>query len=139
MPPHLVAGLFSIGEKLVDHWFPDAEEADKRKAELLSLIQAGRIKELEASAQVIVAEAQSEHWLVAAWRPLLMLIFGAIIANNYILYPYLSLFWMDAPELAVPDQMWDLLQIGIGGYIVGRSAEKGIKAYAETKPLRQDK
>lgn len=124
MTPALVTGLFSIGEKLIDHWFPDADEADKRKAELLSLIQAGKIKELEASASVIVAEAKSEHWVVAAWRPLLMLTFGAIIANNYILYPYLSLFWVDAPELDVPDQMWSLLQIGIGGYIVGRSGEK---------------
>jgi hypothetical protein len=27
-------------------------------------------------------------------------------------------------QLTVPDQMWDLIKIGVGGYVVGRSAEK---------------
>jgi len=128
MTPALLTGIFSIGEKLIDHWFPNSEEADKRKFELLSLIKAGEIKELEASANVIIAEAKSEHWIVASWRPILMLIFGGIVANNYILYPYLSLFWNEAPVLDMGPEIWDLLKIGIGGYIVGRSGEKIAKA-----------
>lgn len=131
MTPALITGLFSIGEKLIDHWFPNSEEADKRKAELLALIQAGHMKELESAASVIVAEAKSEHWLVAAWRPILMLLFAAIIANNYILYPYLSLFFTDAPMLEVPEEMWGLLKLGISGYIVGRSGEKIVKNLKE--------
>ncbi len=53
-----------------------------------------------------------------------MLTFVAIIANNYILYPYLALFWSDAPVLEIPPDMWGLLKIGLGGYVVGRSGEK---------------
>ena len=56
-----------------------------------------------------------------------MLTFVAIIANNYILYPYLSLFWGEAPVLEIPPDMWGLLKIGLGGYVVGRSAEKVAK------------
>lgn len=129
MNPALLTGLFSIGEKLINHWFPNAEEADKRKLELLSLIKAGEIKELESAANVIIAEAKSEHWIVAAWRPILMLSFTAIVVNNYILYPYLSLFWADAPSLVLPDNLWSLLQIGVGGYVVGRSGEKIAKVW----------
>ena len=57
-----------------------------------------------------------------------MLTFVAIIANNYILYPYISLFWNAAPILEIPPDMWGLLKIGLGGYVVGRSAEKVAKA-----------
>ena len=31
--------------------------------------------------------------------------------------------------LDIPPDMWDLLKIGLGGYVVGRSAEKGAKAW----------
>ena len=131
MNPALLTGIFSIGEKLINHWFPDAEESDKRKAELMVLLQEGEIKRFLGAVSIIQEEAKSEHWLVAAWRPITMLTFVAIIANNYILYPYLSLFWTNAPVLALPEQMWSLLQIGLGGYVVGRSAEKIVKSYNE--------
>jgi hypothetical protein len=59
-----------------------------------------------------------------------------IIANNYIIFPYLSLF--DATkdgvtQLELPKFMWECLKLGLSGYIVGRSAEKiakgnGLKA-----------
>ena len=79
--------------------------------------------------QVVVAEAKSEHWIVAAWRPITMLTFTAITANNFILYPYLSLFWDNAPTIELPSYLWEALKIGLGGYIVGRSCEKSVKAW----------
>ncbi len=85
-----------------------------------------RLTELQAS--VVVAELQSGAWLAQNWRPITMLTFVAIIANNYILYPYLSLFWGKAPVLEIPPDMWGLLKIGLGGYVVGRSGEKIAKA-----------
>jgi len=88
------------------------------------MVLDGQLKEFESKAKIIAAEASSEHWITSAWRPITMLTFVAIIANNYILYPYLSLFWSEAPSLDLPDQMWDLLQIGLGGYILSRGAEK---------------
>ena len=85
-----------------------------------------RLTELQAS--VVVAELQSGAWLAQNWRPITMLTFVFIIANNYILYPYLSLFWNVAPKLEIPPDMWGLLKIGLGGYVVGRSGEKIAKA-----------
>lgn len=85
--------------------------------------------EIKAATAVIVAEAKSEHKLTAQWRPITMLVFVAIIFNNHLLYPYMSLFWDSAPLLPVPDQLWDLLKIGLGGYVVGRSVEKAAKVW----------
>jgi len=61
------------------------------------------------------------------------MVFVVIIANNYIVYPYLSLFWNQAPALAIPPEMWGLLKIGIGGYVVGRSVEKTVNVYSNSK------
>ena len=116
--------LFEIGGKLIDRLWPDPEQRDAAKLKLVELNQAGELAELDAAMNVIVAEAQSEHWVVSAWRPVTMLVFVAIVANNYLLYPYISLFWQAAPLLELPPDLWDLIKIGLGGYVVGRSAEK---------------
>jgi len=133
MLPAVVGGLLSVGEKLIDRFFPDPAEAAKKKLELFAMQQSGELKELEAAMQIITAEAKSEHFLVAAWRPITMLTFVFIIANNYIIYPYLSLFWETAPALAIPPDMWALLKIGLGGYVAGRSGEKIMKHWSEKK------
>lgn len=126
-----VTGIITIGSKLIDHFFPDAEEADKRKADLLSMTMNKESEMFKALTDVVKQEAKSEHFIVAAWRPITMLTFVFIIANNYILYPYLSLFFGEAPKLEIPPDMWDLLKIGLGGYVVGRSGEKAVKAWKD--------
>jgi len=72
----------------------------------------------EARSSIIIAEAQSQSWMARNWRPMIMLMFGTLII-------LIATGLMDVEALAaVPEQLWRLLQIGIGGYIVGRSAEK---------------
>jgi len=78
----------------------------------------------EARSNVIMAEAQGQSWLQRNWRPLLMLVIIVIVANNYILYPYLSIFTDKVRVLDLPDKLWALMEIGVGGYILGRTAEK---------------
>jgi len=126
-----VAAILTAGTAILNKIFPDPLERAKAQASLIELHQKGELKELETSMNIIVAEAKSEHWIVSSWRPITMLTFTAIVANNYILYPYLSLFWADAPVLELPPNLWELLKIGLGGYIVGRSVEKSIKVYKD--------
>jgi hypothetical protein len=129
MLQYLLPAITSIIDKVI----PDPKAKAEAQLKLLELAQSGGLKELDASMQVVVAEAKSEHVLTATWRPITMLTFVLIIANNYIIYPYISLFWVDAPLLEIPNQMWALLNIGIGGYVVSRGAEKVTKIYKETK------
>ncbi len=108
------------GEKIAD---------PNLKLELLKELQEAEGKMMKAQADVIVSEASSEHWLVASWRPITMLSFVAIIVNNYIVVPYANLFGIPIVILDIPPDMFDLLQLGIGGYILGRSAEKSVKIW----------
>ena len=72
------------------------------------------------------------------WRPALMWVIIAIIANNYLLAPFLNHFVLYfgaegklLPILELPDKLFNLMSIGLGGYVVGRSAEKIIPKLKE--------
>ncbi|GER92676.1 hypothetical protein A45J_0394 [hot springs metagenome] len=112
-------------------------EADRLKLEseiTLALAQMDWQKyetEITKKAEVIVSETQGQSWLQRNWRPMLMLTFTYIIAHNYIITPIIRMFSFGAnvPVLEIPPDMWDLLKLGIGGYIVGRSAEKIINEW----------
>ena len=73
---------------------------------------------------VIQAEAKSDSWMASNWRPILMLTFTAIVAMNWLILPVVSWFGPHLVPLVLPPDMWALLKIGVGGYIVGRSGEK---------------
>lgn len=125
--------VLNIGGKVIDKLWPDPIEREKAKAALLQLQQEGELREIEASMQVIVAEAKSEHWLTAVWRPITMLTFVAVVANNLILAPYLSMLFSVDVALPMPDQVWELLNLGIGGYLMGRTVEKSIQTWKSSK------
>jgi len=85
------------------------------------------IKQVEAQASIILAEAKA-GWLTRNWRPMLMIVFMIIIVNNFLIWPYSTELGITAKALDFPVWMQDLLKIGVGGYIGGRSAEKIIPA-----------
>jgi len=102
------------------------EDADKRvefETRLRLALLAQESSLVEASRDVVVAEAQSKSWIARNWRPITMLNFTAILANNYILAPWVGYFGIEAPILEIPPEMWTLLTVGIGGYIAGRTIE----------------
>ncbi|MGB0670033.1 MAG: 3TM-type holin [Rhodospirillales bacterium] len=124
----VISGLFSVVDKAVE----DKDQAAKIKADLQTMVLTGQMKEIESAARIIVAEAKGDSWLQRSWRPLLMCLFGLIIANNYVVAPYVELFGGPALDLAIPPDMWDLLKLGIGGYVVGRSVEKGVRVWKDS-------
>ncbi len=83
-------------------------------------------QQLNDQIAMILAEEKSDNWLQRNWRPLLMVLFGVIILNKFIIIPYLEMIFgkIDALNIVIPPEMWDLLKLGVSGYIVGRSAEK---------------
>lgn len=84
---------------------------------------------IEEGSKTVRAEAQGESWLQRNWRPILMLVIVAIVANNFVLLPYLNAIFGAGtiPALDLPEALWELMKIGVGGYVLGRSAEKGIR------------
>jgi len=72
---------------------------------------------IETKGKVIEAEVKGESWLQRNWRPIAMLTFLVLVICDS--------FGLLAFRLS--EEAWTLLQIGIGGYVVGRSGEKILK------------
>lgn len=130
--------IIDSASKGLDNLFTSDEERLKAQAEIKKLeveIEKGMNdhmnKVVEAQKSILELELKDGSWLTRNWRPLLMLVFVAIIAHNYLLLPLIHLiqvtfdcnFWMP-DSIEIPEKVWTLLQIGLGGYIVGRSGEK---------------
>lgn len=117
----LIGGIFKPAAQLIDELHTSDEERLEHKERLLE-VQAIAMqtvfeyeeKALEARANIVNSEAKSEHWIVASWRPLVMLSLTALVIVD-------SFGWLANP---LSGEAWLLLQIGLGGYVVGRSGEK---------------
>ena len=123
---------------LVDELFTSDEERGKMNNALAVIQNNLRAKMMEYEAEIakyqtsiIIAEAKSQSWLARNWRPSLMAIFGLIIANNYIIAPYLAAMFDWSVVLEIPEELWGLLKLGVGGYIGGRTVEKVIKVWKD--------
>lgn len=109
---------------LIDKAVPDKELAAKLKHELQVAAITNETELVKGASSIIKAEAESEHALTAQWRPILMLAITAILVNNYLVAPYLSALFGFGLTLELPEPLWVLLTTGVGGYVMGRSAEK---------------
>ncbi len=117
----LLGGMIEPVTKLVDDLHTSEEERLAIKAKLFEMQTSITSQTLdyearlvEAKTKVITAEAQGASWMQRNWRPITMLSFlGLVIADTF--------GWT---EFRLAQEAWTLLQIGLGGYVVGRSAEK---------------
>jgi hypothetical protein len=120
-----IAAVLAIVPAILDKIFPDPEKANEAKLKFFELQQSGDLEEFKGRVSIIKAEAESEHWLSATWRPILMLTFGALIVARW--------FGWAAPNLAESEylKLWDIVELGLGGYVIGRSAEKIVPSIAQ--------
>ncbi|ASP37867.1 hypothetical protein CHH28_03890 [Bacterioplanes sanyensis] len=107
--------------KLIDNLHTSNEEKAKIQSQLgvaeITLKKAILASEqaiIDSQQKVLVQEAKGESWLQRNWRPITMLTFLVLVV--------LDTFGLT--QFRLSDQAWSLLQIGIGGYVVGRSCEK---------------
>lgn len=120
-----ITAALGIGGKLIDRLWPDPAQRSQAQVALLEMAQKGELAELAARAEIVKTEAASEHWLAANWRPILMLTFGGLIVARW--------FGWAAPNLSEGEylKLWSIVELGIGGYVIGRSAEKIIPTVAQ--------
>ena len=117
----LIAGIFKPAAELIDELHTSEDESLTAKGHLLD-VQAAAMQRvfdyerstLEAQANIVNSEASSEHWLTATWRPITMLTMLVLVVGD-------AMLWLPNP---LSENAFMLLQIGLGGYVVGRSAEK---------------
>lgn len=133
----LIGPVSGLINKVLDKTCEDKDLKQKLKADALTQLMSQDHSEFETAikeqASIIRAEANSQSWLARNWRPALMCLFGLIIANNYIIFPYLQNFLPDhAVLLPIPQDLWALLKLGVGGYVVGRSGEKIVQVWKDS-------
>ena len=114
----LLPVLAPILSSVVGNLFPDPAEKAKAEAEVLKQLLNAEMQIQNATADIIKTEAASAHWLAANWRPLTMLTFTGLIVARW--------FGWSAPNLSEAEylKLWDIVQLGLGGYVIGRSVEK---------------
>lgn len=76
-------------------------------------------KLLDNQTKIVEAEVKGFSWLQNNWRPLLMMVCIYIIFNNYVLVPYFKI-----PMVILDNNIWNLMEMGVTGYVAGRSLEK---------------
>lgn len=114
----LLPALVPILGKAIGNLIPDASARAQAEAEIAKQLLASSAELERAAGEIVLAEAKSEHFLAACWRPILMLTFGALIVARWLGY--------SAPGISEAEvlKLWDIVQLGLGGYVIGRSAEK---------------
>jgi hypothetical protein len=119
-----VTAALDVGGKLIDRLWPDPSQRDQARLAMLELAQKGELAEFSARADIVKTEAASENWLTASWRPILMLTFGALIVARW--------FGWAAPGLSQEEylKLWSIVELGLVGYVIGRSVEKTMPAVA---------
>lgn len=123
-----ITGIVKPVTDLVDELHTSEDEINQIKAKLFSMQNdmANKVldyeqKIVETKASIIKAEAQGQSWIQRNWRPITMLTFLVLVVCDS--------FGLLAFRLAA--EAWTLLQLGLGGYVVGRSAEKIIPKVTE--------
>ena len=127
----VIGKILDKGLGIVDQLIEDKDKANEIKAAIRQQVLVQQhdeiVQALESQTKIILAEARG-GWLQRNWRPLLMLIVIGILANNYVIAPYIELFFPGRSLiLELPGGLWALLNVGVGGYVAGRSAEKILK------------
>ncbi len=95
MNPLLLSSIFQIGEKLIEHFFPDPQKQAEAKLELLKLQESGDLQRLAqmtdlAKAQIALdtAEVQSGS-LLGKWRGALGWVLAGSLAYQLIIFPFM--------------------------------------------------
>ena len=115
----------TIGGKvldIVDDVVEDKDEANKLKFQIQRQLIETKSRELEAQAKIVLAEAQGS-WLQRNWRPLLMVVFAGLVVAHWFGFTASNI-----PE-SVQNSLLNIVMVGVGGYVMGRSAEKVVNKW----------
>ena len=107
-----ITAALGIGSKLIEHFFPDPEQADAAKLKLMELQQSGALAEMTGQLEINKVEAANPSLFVSGWRPFVGWICGMGLAYQFLVYPLVVGF---VPEIHSLD-MGTLLTL-LGGML----------------------
>jgi hypothetical protein len=121
-----IEAILGIGSKLIDHFFPDAKQAEEAKLKLLEMQQNGELAQINADiseGQEITkrweSDMSSDSWLSKNIRPMTLI---AILAG-YFIFATSSAFELNVKQAYVELLgQWGMLIMS--AYFGGRTLEK---------------
>ena len=113
--PSLIQAIGTLVERLT---LPGKEKR-QLQADIVQLLPQEE-RQARAERAAVTVEESHGNWLQRSWRPLVMLVFTAILLVGT---------FTELPLLADTSRFWDLLELGLGGYVIGRSGEKIARAW----------
>lgn len=96
------------------------EEKGAIKNKLTDLVLSKLAQVVEYQHNVILAEVGKSSWLTSSWRPIVMLTFTTLLVMR----------WMGVTievDKEMEVQLMELIKLGLGGYVIGRSLEQTAK------------
>lgn len=117
--------------QVLDKVLPDPQAATEAKLKLAELAQQGQLAELNATTSLALAqlevnkaEAASNDWFRAGWRPCIGYVLAFALAYQYTLSPILiwgCAIWapdVTPPNINVDDHLWELMfgMLGLAGW-----------------------
>lgn len=120
----LISPFTSLAENVIDKTVTDKNLAQQIKADLKMAYLDKGTEIIKGATAIIVAEANG-GFLQRNWRPVTMLTFVGLVVCKWMGWTATSV----SPE--VEYELMQLIKIGLGGYVVGRSAEKVATAWKD--------
>jgi len=121
----IIGGIFKPVVDLIEHTMPSGADKIQLQQKILEAQAAAAQQAMEyerqlmdAQSKVILAEAQGSSWLQRNWRPLMMVFFASLVGARWLGY--------SAPGMSEAEvmELWGIIKLGLGGYVIGRSVEK---------------
>lgn len=121
-----IPALLTVGAKLIDKFFPDAQAAEQAKLKLLEMQQTGELAQLNADVSEqeeltkrLQADMSSDSWLSKNIRPMTLV---------FILITYTAFGLMSAWDIEINNNYVELLgqwgMLIMSFYFGGRTLEK---------------
>lgn len=117
----------SVGN-VIDNLSTSDNEKLSAKAELTDIVLKALNSLQNAQRDVMITEMKG-NWLQKSWRPLTMLTFVVLLVLRWT-----GLATHDLP-VELESQLMDIIKLGLGGYVIGRSAENITKSVTKNVDL----
>ena len=118
---------------ILDKVIPDPAKRIEAQTELLRIASEKEGKIYEAMKEVMVADASSDSPYTRAARPTIVYWSLGMVSGIVLLAPW----GFDSAILTslakIPSELWQLMTVGIGAYTIGRSGEKIVRSYKDSR------
>ena len=125
MSQSIITVLGPVITRVIQRAIKDQELRTKVEQEVTLDLLTHQLAITNAVKKHLTLDGNIQEILSSSWRPLTMFVFVFLVVARW--------FGYTAPGLSEAEylQLWSIVELGLGGYVVGRTAEKTIPMITE--------